>query len=148
MEDNSATQSNEKLTKWIKQQLDSAVRELMDRQMFQSVMIEAKPAWVFPFGLLIGMIREQEQNKGFDWFITGDFPTATVHSSVSGSARDAARHFALAWQLEAKRLEDSSQTSSENIDSTFNAATEAQQLVERAQSLYELAEQDSLWEQS
>ena len=146
MQENSTEQSKEKLEKWIKQQLDSAVRELMGRRIFESVMIEAKPAWVFPFGLLIGMVREQETSSGFDWFISGDFPTATVHSSVAETARDAARHFALAWQLEAKRLEDGISATSDETKPPATSSPEGLQLVERAQSLYELVEQDSLWE--
>jgi hypothetical protein len=82
------------------------------------------------------MIREQDQRKGFDWFISGDFPTARVSSSVAPTPRDAARHFALKWQLEAKRVEDTLNTESESVTN----------LVQRAQSLYELVEQDALWE--
>ena len=144
MQENSKTE--EELRKWVKHQLDSAVRELIDQGLFNSVMVEAKPAWVFPFGLLIGMIREQDQRKNFDWFISGDFPTARVSSDVASTAREAARHFALQWQLEAKRLEDAS--SNETRDDGAGSQSATQSLVERAQSLYELVEQDALWQES
>jgi hypothetical protein len=145
MQEHSKKQTEEELKKWVKNQLDSAVRELMDQGLFNSVMIEAKPAWVLPFGLLIGMIREQDQRKDFDWFISGDCPTDRVHSTIASTAREAARHFSLQWQLEAKRLEDSSPGEPET--DSFTGQT-TQQLVEKAQSLYELVEEDSLWEDS
>lgn len=148
MSEESSSQTEEQLKKWVKDQLNESVRELIEQGLFSSVMVEAKPAWVFPFGLLIGMIREQDQHQGFDWFISGNFPTDTVHSSTASTVRDAARHFALKWQLEAKRLEDhTDDLSTENIfgDDTPNRGAE---LVERAQSLYELVEQDSLWQEA
>ena len=137
--------TEEQLQKWVKHQLDSAVRELINQGLFSSVMVEARPAWVFPFGLLIGMIREQDQRKGFDWFISGDFPTARISSDVASTAREAARHFALQWQLEAKRIEDRASRDSNGMQSDADQAS--QRLVERAQSLYELVEQDPLWQE-
>ena len=142
MQDNYNPEMEEALRKWIKQQLDSGVQDLMDKGLYNSITIEAKPAWVFPFGILIGMAREQDQRSGFDWFISGDFPTDHVHSTVAETARDAARHFVLQWQLAAKRQE----VGSDGDGSTNENAPEPDEtLVERAQSLYELVEQDELW---
>ena len=149
MQEDSNNKTREALEKWVKNQLNSCINELIDQGEFSSVMVEAKPAWVFPFGILIGMVREQDQQQGFDWFITGDFPTARVHSTVATTAREAARHFALQWQLEAKKLEDSADDdlSTGNLFAGDNTQIIAD-LVERAESLYELAEQDSLWQEA
>jgi hypothetical protein len=148
MEENSNSKTEEELKNWVKNQLQSAVRELTEQGLFNTAMVEAKPAWVFPFGLLIGMIREQGEASSFDWFITGDFPTARVHSSIASTAREAARHFALKWQLEAKRLENSDQAPAAAESSQNADGKTSEQLVEMAQSLYELVEQDSLWQQA
>ena len=149
MQEDSNNETREALEKWVKNQLNSCVNELIDQGAFSSVMVEAKPAWVFPFGILIGMVREQDQKQEFDWFITGDFPTARVHSTVASTAREAARHFALQWQLEAKKLEDSADDdlSTENLFG-IDTKQSVDDLVKRAQSLYELVEEDSLWQEA
>ena len=70
MEKNQNTQFDEQLKSWVKKQLDAAVHDLLEMGVYESVMVEAKPAWVFPFGLLIGQIREHSQTAGFDWFLS------------------------------------------------------------------------------
>ena len=151
MEDNQNKQLDEKLKSWIKKQLKAAVDDLLVLGVYESVVVEAKPAWVLPFGLLIGKIREQGQAAGFDWFICGDFPTAMAPSTMASTPRKAARHFALQWQLEAIRQTeaegkaDSGTLASQVPDSDTSLANS--QLVKRAESLYELIEQESLWQQ-
>jgi len=148
MQENTSTKTDEELKKWVKNQLQSAVKELTEQGLFNTAMVEAKPAWVLPFGLLIGMIREQGESNSFDWFIKGDFPADRVHSSKASTAREAARHFALQWQLEARRIEDhNGKPPGERAPSSVAGKTSSQ-LVEMAQSLYELVDQDSLWAQS
>lgn len=146
MEEKSRSQTEQELEKWLNNQLASAVRELTEQGLFNTAMVEAKPAWVFPFSLLIGMIREQGETTSFDWFISGDFPTARVHSSSASTAREAARHFALKWQLEAKRMEENIQEPTDGETRSEVSGKTSGQLVEMAQSLYELVEQDSLWQ--
>jgi hypothetical protein len=119
---------DEKLKAWVKQQLNEAVQELISQGIFQRLLIEAKPAWVYPYQILIGKIRERESGEEFSWFICGDLPTAHLHSSQASSPRAAARHFALQWQLDAARQQEG-----------------GQDLVEKAEALYELVNEDSLW---
>lgn len=118
------------LNKWIKQRLDQAVHELLDRGIVESLLVEAKPAWVFPFTLLIGRLREHGRSAGFDWFICGDAPLSCAPSSIAATARDAARHFALQWQLDAARRGEA-----------------GNELAQRAEALYDLVEKDSLWQE-
>jgi hypothetical protein len=131
MHEQNERQPSEALNKWIKQRMDEAVHELLDRGVAESLLVEAKPAWVFPFTLLIGQLREQGRTAGFDWFICGDAPLSCAPSSVAVTARDAARHFALQWQLDAVRQGEA-----------------GNELAQRAGALYELVENDSLWQES
>lgn len=121
---------NEKLNAWIKQTMDSAVHHLMDLGLAESVIVEAKPAWVFPFTLLIGRLREHGQLGGFDWFICGDAPTSHLSSTVAATPREAARHFALQWQIDAARQGEA-----------------GEELARKAEALYELTEKQGLWQQ-
>ena len=119
----------EELEAWVKQQLAKAVQELTEKKLVESIVVEAKPAWVLPFVLLIGKIREQGRTDGFDWFIYGDAPTTVALSRVAVTPRDAARHFALQWHLEAGRRGEA-----------------GAELTRRAEALHELVEEDSLWQ--
>ena len=119
---------DEKLDNWTAETLRTAVQSLLDNGITDTPLVEAKPEWILPFQLLIGKIREQSDETGFWWFITGDFPTDHVDSSVAASLREAARYFALRWQVRAA-----------------NDAEAGSEVAEKAESLYQLTEDDSLW---
>lgn len=118
----------EKLGQWTTETLESAVEALLGMGLTDTPLVEAKPAWVLPFQLLIGKIREQRDETGFWWFITGDFPLDHVDASVAASPREAARYFALRWQVRAA-----------------NEAEAGGDVAEKAESLYQLTEDDRLW---
>jgi Domain of unknown function (DUF4826) len=122
-------QADDQLNAWIKQAQDEAVHQLMARGLSDSVVVEAKPAWVLPYTLLIGRLRDHGRQTGFDWFICGDAPLSLVSSTVAATPREAARHFALQWQLDATR-----------------AGAAGAELVQKAEALYELVQQDALWQ--
>jgi hypothetical protein len=122
-------QTDARLNAWIKQSLDAAVQQLLARGLSDSVVVEAKPAWVMPHALLIGRFRDHGRHTGFDWFICGDAPLSHVSSKVAATPREAARHFALQWQLDAAR-----------------AGGAGAELVKKAEALYELVQQDALWQ--
>lgn len=124
-------QQDEALEAWIKKSMDDVVQELMDRGVLDSIVAEARPAWMLPFTLLIGQVREHGKTGGFDWFICGDGPTTVANSKVAASPREAARHFALQWQLESARK-----------------GAEDAELSRKAGALYELVEDQDLWESS
>lgn len=134
----------EKLDTWVKTQLNGAVRSLTDQGIIEGFLVEAKPAWVLPFQILIGKIRGQGTPKEFFWFICGDLPTDFVGSTVASVPRDAARHFALKWQLQATRYQ-----AEENHphSSGLNQDDFDEQLVEKAEALYGLVENEGLWQQ-
>lgn len=118
-----------KLQAWIRRQLDAAVHELMERGLVASPVVEAKPAWVLPHTLLIGKIRDQSWAGEFYWFICGEAPLTHALSSVATTPREAARHFALQWQLTAARRGDAGNP-----------------LAQRAEALYQLVDEDVFWQ--
>lgn len=127
--ENTSNEISEKLEPWIRSQLDSAVQTLIELQVFEDALIEVKPAWTLPFQLLIGKAREQSDARNFRWFICGDIPLDHLNSAAASTPREAAKHFAMKWQLDATRLQnDSSET-----------------LIANAETLYALADHDNLW---
>ncbi|MBT8059317.1 MAG: DUF4826 family protein [Gammaproteobacteria bacterium] len=114
--------------RWVKEQLDRTVQELIGQGRFDRILVEAKPAWALPQSILIGKIREQGPSSGFEWFISGDCPTDLTSAEKASSPREAARHFCLKWQLEAARQ-----------------GSAGDDLAEIAEALYRLVEEDSIW---
>lgn len=117
-----------KLKAWMDALLAATVRELTDNQVVTGTFIEARPDWFFPFRILIGKVREQGDIADYSWFISGDLPTSVAQSSVANTPREAARYFALRWQLQAARGGD-----------------RAEEFATDAENLYGLVNQDQLW---
>ena len=132
----------EKLDAWIKTQLSAAVRSLTDQGVIEGLLVEAKPAWVLPFQILIGKIRAQEKPNEFYWFICGESPTDFVGSAVASIPREVARHFALKWQLQAARHQAKG---NQSPTTDFNRDEIDTQLAEKAEALYGLVENMDLW---
>ena len=133
------------LDSWIKKHLDSAVRKFIKQGKIDSLIVEAKPAWVLPFQILIGKIRAQGSSKEFDWFICGEVPTDYLESSVASAPRDAAKHFAMKWQLAAARHQQKIGQNPVAITQESQKKDPAAQLVSQAEALYTVVEDDRAW---
>ncbi len=121
---------NEDQKAWVKETLDCTVKELIAQGLFEGIVVEAKPSWAFPGQILIGKIQDKGNQAGFHWFIGGNLPTDCIASSVALTARDAARHFSLKWQLEAGKK-----------------GAEGEELARQAEGLYELTDEPGLWKE-
>lgn len=145
MEQNLDNPGKEELNSWIKTQLNIAVQKLMKNGNIDSLIVEAKPAWVLPFQILIGRIRAQGQSNEFDWFICGEVPMDYLESTVASSPREAARHFAMKWQLGAARYQELVDQDSSDDAAIKNRQDAIEQLVEKSEALYALADDTRLW---
>jgi hypothetical protein len=117
--------------KWLRKMLDHAAKEISERGILDDPLIEVKPEWMLPFALLVGRARGQGETRSFKWFICGEVALDTLDAAMADSARNAIRSFAMKWQLDAERS-----TSGEESD----------RLIDAAQQLYPLAEDDRLWQ--
>jgi hypothetical protein len=143
----SQLEGKEELKTWIEQKTQQAIEELMDRKIVDVLLAEAKPAWILPFSILIGKVRERGQASGHIWFICGEkIPTDHVHSSKASSPREAARHFALKWQLDAAREQEAYEKSGGKWMPGARSAHGKDELIKQAEGLYELAATEYLWE--
>ena len=142
MSENSDQAGSEKLDFWIKENLNAAVKKVMEKDLINSPAIEAKPAWVLPFQILVGKVRGAENQGEFIWFICGEVPTDYIESSVAKTPREAARHFTMKWQLTASKYQGENTTDNPTQlkhDDVVN------HLIEQAQALYEVVEDERLW---
>jgi hypothetical protein len=147
MDENLDKPGREQLKAWTKKQLDAAVRKLTGPGAIDSIIIEAKPAWVLPFQILIGKIRAHGQLTDFDWLICGEVPTDTLESTVAPTPREAARHFAMKWQLEAARQQDLTGQESRGTEPESGGEDPGEQLAFKAEALYSLVDDARLWQQ-
>lgn len=119
----------EELQLWLRQQLDKSVQELIDLKAFEDVLIEVKPAWVLPERLLLGRARKQGDPLSFRWFICGEVNFDHVAGDVAVTPREAVRYFSIKWQMDSARAEKEA----------------AMNLIDQAQALYALADDERYW---
>jgi len=115
---------------WARETLDRAVHELMDGGKLSGLTIEARPAWAMQGRYVIGQVRDNASVGGFKWVIAGEFETDFIDASLAGSARDAARHFSLKWQLDAEKSPEA-----------------AEATIRRAEELYAISETEDAWKE-
>jgi len=131
MSEKDQTKIPRSVSEWAHESFDKAVRELIANELIDVEVFEARPAWTLEDRVVIGQVREVNSTSIFSWVICGEVPTDHISSDVASSPRDVARHFSLKWQLDAERQAE---------------PAEKARLTQMAELLYELAENDSLWQ--
>lgn len=140
--------SDDDVSAWIKETLNESVDELMRRDVVTATLVEARPVWSLPFEIVIGQIRDADDKSTFKWVISGAVPVDHVESAVAATPREAARHFALKWQLDAVRYQDPSVQESLGPELKQSWDQLGERLATQAETLFELVETESLWQQS
>lgn len=116
---------------WMRELVDLAVRGCGDMKVFDEALVEARPEWALPNRLLVGKVRPQMDPRAACWFVCGEVPFDYLPGDVATSPREALRHFAMKWQLDAKRAGDEAH---------------ANTLIDHAEAIYALADEDSAWQ--
>jgi hypothetical protein len=125
------------------------VQLFIDQGVLEAALLEARPAWCIPPGVLIARLREKGAERHSFWLICGDdVPFDYVASPAAASVREAARHFALKWQLEAARLRESTDAPAPpDRDARSDPERAGTRLEAQAELLYRLVGDDGLWQQ-
>lgn len=116
---------------WMQELVSLAVRGTGEMDVYDQALLEARPEWALPHRLLLGKVREQMSARTFHWFICGEVPLDYLAGSVAATPREALRHFAMKWQLDAERSDDEAHSLA---------------LVENAEAIYELATDERFWQ--
>lgn len=122
---------DKKTKKWLRSLIDLAVRGADEMNLYDEAVVEARAEWALPSRLLVGKIRPQMDLRAFHWFICGEVPLDYLPGNVAAAPREALRHFAMKWQLDAERADD---------------AESADVLIENAEAIYALADDKRVWE--
>ena len=136
----------EQLKSWYKPLLDAVVQEMLKRNAVVGTAVEASPVWVFPNKILIAKVWGMGQKNRFIWTISGEgVITDHIPGKMAATPKDAARHFALKWQMDADRLLTVGKNKKSVENSQLHMGNYANKLIQDAESLYDLAERDEIW---
>lgn len=128
-----------------KEQLDAAVNELINSNVFEKARIEARIVWLIKGKVMLAQVREASGSKAFRWLITGNIvPTDHIDSSLAELPRDAVRHFCLKWQLGAENVRNLPQKARKSMRH-LDLDDMGQQLINQAEMLHDLVSDDSFW---
>ena len=146
MTESRTEQEREALKEWFKPLLDKVVLEMQKRKAVVGTAVEASPLWAFPNKILIAKVWGMGQKTRFIWTISGEgVITDYIAGSIAATPRDAARHFALKWQMDADRLLAVGKSKGPTEDAQLQMGNYANKLVKDAESLYDLTEKDEIW---
>ncbi|RYV01562.1 DUF4826 domain-containing protein [Shewanella sp. OPT22] len=123
---------------WIRAQFQKANRFMAEKGVIPSKVLDKESRYLAPYMAVWKMESKQPSKKTY-WVMSGDLPSDMVDVNVAKTAREAVRHFSMTWQLKAENLIRSGVTR----DAT--QAKYADLLISRAQSLYQMQEDDKLW---
>lgn len=137
MADNQPKYTEEQLQAWVRTKFQEANKYLAEQGIISDQILSKDSRYLAP---LVAVWKFSTADKHKIWVINGDVPTDMVTEKVAKTARDAVRHFALNWQLKADAILRSEQPAQEQRNY-------ANYLINRAENLYQLFEQEKLWEQ-
>ena len=128
---------------WEKKKLAAALKEAMASGLVPDLVLEGAVVWRLRHVLLIAQLRKAVgAREPLYWLIAGEYSaTDVVPFKVATSAKEAAKHFALKWQLGVAQLlaQPDRQVNGQWIHK------KARELEQQAEGLYELAENQALW---
>ena len=128
--------TEEQQQQWIRNQYQVATKYLAEKGIVtKSVQLE-ESRYVVPV-LALWKITSIDDNKC--WVLCGDLPSDHGSIDVAPNAREALRHFSLKWQMQAENLLQAKNEEQNKF---------AQLLIGRADGLYKLFNDESLWQAS
>ncbi|MCP4323051.1 MAG: DUF4826 family protein [Alteromonadales bacterium] len=126
--------TEEQQQQWIRDQYQVATKYLAQKGIVTESVKAEDSRYLVP---LLALWKLTSLNGDKFWVLCGDLPSDHSSVDVATNAREAIRHFALKWQVQAENLlqaKNKEQTEFANL------------LIGRAEGLYKLYEDDSLWQ--
>ena len=145
MSDEAGESSREGAMAWAQNRLAKAVDEITRSGIFDSATVEARPEWTLPNKIVIGRVREFGLGNREFWVIAGELPTDCISAELCATPREAARHFALKWQMGAEHIRNPEMRKAQGLIQERDWETDSDELAKVAESLYEVVEADKVW---
>lgn len=148
MTESKADTDREALRSWYKPLLDKVVREMIETKAVTGTAVEAIPVWMVPNEILIAKVWGISHKSQFIWTITVDgVITDHIKGSLAATPKEVARHFSLKWQMDADQLMDLAKNRAPVDNTDMHMEAYSKQLIQYAESLYDLANHDDVWQQ-
>ena len=139
-------EEQDEYVEWAKGQVQGMAQHVRDSDLFQEEAM-GHAVWTLPHRLFIGKVWPKSTRSQAYWIISGvDIPTDHIEASLAGTARDAARHFSMKWQLQGARL--AKMRTTESVEETQDEhywQEIASRLQAQAEGLYGLVEREEIW---
>lgn len=129
-------QNETQLAEWVREQFQKANKHLAEKGVLFDSVVTEESRYLAPF---VAIWKLKDRQGKYYWVISGDVPTDFILAENAKDARGALKHFSLHWQLTA-----------ENIQTTNGLAEQdkafASVLVKAAENLYQMVEDDAIWQ--
>lgn len=132
-------------TDWAKSQLQNMAEHIRKSDLFQDEVM-GHAVWTLPHQLFIGKAWSKSDRSRAYWVISGvDIPSDHIDMSVAETAREAARHFVMKWQMHSARLEQLGEKGGAPGEDDVDWQQVASGLRGQAEGLYGLVEREEIW---
>jgi uncharacterized protein YozE (UPF0346 family) len=130
---------------WAKGELQRMAEHAHSSDLFHEEAV-GHAVWTLPHQIFIGKVWPKSNRERAFWVISGtELPTDHIDAELAESAREAARHFSMKWQLQSARLggmdEDRPDVPKDDVDWHRISRT----LQAQAEALYGLVEKEEVW---
>jgi hypothetical protein len=126
--------TEEQQQQWVKDQYQIATKYLAEKGIVTNSVAVEESRYLVPL-LALWKLTAMDGQKF--WVLCGDLPSDHSSFDIAPNAREALRHFALKWQMQAENLLQAKNETQNEF---------AHLLISRADGLYKLYNDESLWQ--
>jgi hypothetical protein len=102
--------------------------------------------WIIPHRAMVGRVWPKHGVSPKYWIISGVVPTDHAEAGAARTVREAARYFALKWQLEAARLNEGNSSAPPQVgEAKMDWKAMQENIAARAEWLHDLMQDDRRW---
>ncbi|RUO25673.1 DUF4826 domain-containing protein [Aliidiomarina minuta] len=134
------TPLSEEQATWVREHFQSANKYLAEKGMLSDTIVTKESRYLIP---TLAVWKFKLQSGQGVWVINGKVPTDHVSTKVAKTAREATRHFNMQWQLKAENI-----LANESSARDKTQADMAKYLIQSAESVYAVTQEDRLWGES
>lgn len=128
--------TDEQRAAWVRTQFQKANEYLATKGIIPDNVAVSESRYLPP---LVAIWKLNTRDAKSFWVISGDLPTDHMPLSAAPNAREVMRSFALHWQLKAEQIAQAGFSDQTQVDF-------ANLLVKRAEGLYDLFDNEQLWQ--
>src|SRR5690242_10675862 len=121
------------------------VADYLRRQGIFDTDITGEWLWIIPHRAMLGLVWPKHGVAPKYWVITGVVPTDHAEASAARNVREAARYFALKWQLEAARLGQGNSSVPQVGEAKIDWKAMEGDIAKRAEWLHDLMQDARRW---